>query len=132
MTARETRHLTLADGIALHHFVMRHLGHAPVRDEAALESAITRPRMAEYYEGADIITQCALLGVGTSQAQAFIDGNKRTPFAAMRLYRSQPTCDFGGSDGYARQLEAVAESSGKLVDATERFEAWLRERAAPL
>ncbi len=35
-----------------------------------------RPRMAAYYSEADIIYQAALLAVGISQAQAFLDGNK--------------------------------------------------------
>jgi len=89
--------------------------------------------MAEHYEVADLVRQCALLGIGISQAQAFVDGNKRTAFAAMRA--------FTGSHGsmiaadpmkLARELEAVAERSVSLSEATDRFESWLRERVVPL
>jgi len=135
VASQETRHLGLTDVLAIHNFVMRELGHspAPLRDEGGLESAVMRPRMAEHYEGADLVRQCALLGIGIAQAQAFIDGNKRTAYAAMRA--------FTGANGLliaaepmeiARQLEEVAERSGSLADATDRFEAWLRERVAPL
>jgi len=135
VASRETDHLSLTDVLALHNFVMRGLGlpPSPVRDEGALEAAIMRPRMAEHYEAADLVRQCALLGIGISQAQAFIDGSKRTAFAAMRA--------FTGANGLmiradpmdlARQLEGVAERSGTLAAATDRFEAWLRERVRPL
>lgn len=87
MAQEETRYLSLADVIAIHQFVMERLGSspAPLRDEGALESAIVRPQMAAYYEGADFVRQCALLAIGISQAQSFVDGNKRTAFAATRL-----------------------------------------------
>ena len=42
--------------------------------------------MAAYYEGADIVRQAALLGVGISQAQAFLDGNKRTAYLALNTF----------------------------------------------
>ena len=67
---------------------MRRLGDAPkpLRDEGTLESAVMRPQMAAYYEGADIVRQAALLGVGISQAQAFLDGNKRTAYLALNTF----------------------------------------------
>jgi death-on-curing protein len=132
---RETRHLSLADVIAIHTFVMRELGHAgaPLRDEAALESAVMRPRMAEYYEGADLVRQCALLAIGISQAQAFIDGNKRTAFATMRAFMGANGLLLAADPMHiAHELEAVTERSGSLAVATDRFETWLRKRTRPL
>jgi death-on-curing protein len=135
VASRETRHLSLADVLAIHNFVMRELGlsAAPLRDEGALESAVVRPRMAEHYEEADLVRQCALLCIGIAQAQAFVDGNKRTAFATMRALT--------GANGlmiaavpmdFARELEAVAERTGSLAEATDGFEAWLRERIVAL
>ena len=135
MSQRETRYLSLADVVALHNFIMRELGHSAsaLRDEGALESAVMRPRMAEHYEGADLVRQCALLGIGISQAQAFVDGNKRTAFAAMRAFTgTNGLLISGDSMTLALELEAVAERSGSLGEATDQFEAWLRERAVPL
>jgi death-on-curing protein len=134
VAAKETKHLSLADVLAIHDFVMQRLGHpaAPLRDEGALESAVMRPRMAEYYEGADLIRQCALLGVGISQAQAFVDGNKRTAFAALRAFTVANGVQIVAEPmEIARRLEAVAEGSSSLAEATDRFERWLRERIRP-
>ncbi len=114
---------------------MRELGHAPtaLRDEGALEAAVMRPRMAEHYEGADLVRQCTLLGIGISQAQAFIDGNKRTAFASMRAFTGANGLLITGAPlELARRLEAVAERAVSLAEETDRFEAWLRERVVPL
>lgn len=126
--------LTLADVVALHEETMKRMGWtpAPLRDEGALESAIMRPRQLAHYEVADEIRQAAVLAVGISQAQAFIDGNKRTAVAAMRvfLYRagfrivSQPA-------ETAQELERVAEAEDR-AKAGAAFEAWLREHVAPV
>jgi prophage maintenance system killer protein len=77
MAQPQLRYPTLAEVIAIHEKVMRGLGEAPrpLRNEGLLESALTRPQMAAYYEEADIIRQATLLGTGISQAQAFLDGN---------------------------------------------------------
>jgi death-on-curing protein len=136
MSAGEgVRYLALAEAIALHAAVMERTGYAPapLRDEGALESAVMRPRTAAYYEDADLIRQAAVLAVGIAQAQAFLDGNKRAAYAALdvflrlngQAYTSDPLA-------LAQQLEEVANRADSLDAATARFEAWLRERVAPL
>ena|SRR5690242_8658975 len=127
--------LTLADVVAIHAFAMEQFGFAPrpLRDEGALESAISRTRAAEYYEDADLIRQAALLAIGISQAQAFLDGNKRTAFLAMDTFLEMNDLEFTGERlELARQLEAVAERSGERAAAERDFEEWLRERVGPL
>ncbi len=54
--------------LALHEEVIRltGVGPAPLRDEGLLESALMRPRMAAYYEHADVIGQYAQLAVSVS------------------------------------------------------------------
>lgn len=128
-------HLTLADVIAIHAFAMEQHGIAPrpLRDEDALESAISRTRAAEYYEEADLIRQASLLAIGVSQAQAFLDGNKRTAFLAMDTFLELNGLEFTGERlELARQLEAVAERPGERATAEHDFEAWLRARVGPL
>ena len=68
---------TIAEIIAIHEKVLRRLGEAPrpLRDEGLLESALTPPQMASYYEGANPVRQATLPGTGISQAQAFLDEN---------------------------------------------------------
>jgi death-on-curing protein len=124
-------YLSLADVLALHEMVMARTGDtpAPLRDEGLLESAVMRPRMAAHYEQADLLRQCALLTIGISQAQAFLDGNKRTAFAACDVFLRLNGLAFEGDPlALARQLEGVAERSGQLEEATRQFEAWLREQ----
>ena len=89
--------------------------------------------MAAYYEDADLIRQAAPIAIGISQAQAFLDGNKRTAFAAMDTLLRLNGLAFSGRplDG-ALQLEAVAMRADSLDAATARFEAWLRDHVAPV
>lgn len=105
---------------------------ASLRDEGRLESALMRPQMAAHYEEADLVRQCALLAAGVAQAQAFLDGNKRTAFAAADLFLRLNACAFGGDPlELARQLEALATPESDPEEATVRFEAWLREHVGP-
>jgi len=120
--------LTLADVVALHEAAMRRMGWvpAPLRDEGALESAIMRPRHAAHYEGADIIRQAALLAIGISQAQAFLDGNKRTAAAALLVFLYREGWAFDGDPiALGRWIETVAAASDREA-AAATFETWLR------
>src|SRR5215208_3378673 len=129
-----TQYLSLADVIAIHDSAMRRLGDEPkpLRDEGGLESAVMRPQMAAYYEGADIVRQAALLGVGISQAQAFLDGNKRTAYLALNTFLRMNDQSYSGDRlELAKQFEQLAESSNEPDAAIEVFEAWLRQFVQP-
>jgi death on curing protein len=129
-----THYLSLAEVIAIHESAMRRLGAEPkaLRDEGILESAVMRPQMAAYYEGADVVRQAALLGVGISQAQAFLDGNKRTAYLALNTFLRMNGLTYAGDRlELARQFEQVAERSHDPNQAIDAFEAWLRERVQP-
>lgn len=124
------RYLTPDEVYAIRAQVMRRLGSPPeaLRDEGALESALFRPQQAAHYAGVDLIGQAALLAVGVSQSQAFVDGNKRTAFEACDVFLRVNGHAFAGDPlDMARQLERIAERAGGLDDATEAFEAWLRD-----
>jgi death on curing protein len=128
MTAR---YLSVADVLALHAAMMEGMGErpSPVRDEGLLESAALKPQMAAHYEEADLVRQAALLAVGISQNQPFIDGNKRTGYiAAVTFLRVNGRPFTGEPLDLARELEAVALRTGSLDEAITRFEAWLREQ----
>jgi death-on-curing protein len=130
----EIRYLTLADVLALHQAVMERFGaaSAPLRDEGALESAVMRARMAAYYEEADIVRQSALLAVGISQAQTFLDGNKRTAFAVCDVFLRVNGLAFSGDPlELALQFEALAKREDSLDKSTDRFEQWLRKYISP-
>ncbi|MCZ7544698.1 MAG: type II toxin-antitoxin system death-on-curing family toxin [Anaerolineae bacterium] len=103
----------------------------PLRDEGGW-SAITRPQWAVHYENADLVRQAACWQ-WVSQAQAFIDGNKRTAFAASDVFLRLNRLVFRGDPvTLARKLEAVATRAGDLGAATAEFEAWLRGHTQPV
>lgn len=100
---------------------------APLRDEEGLEFAVMRAQTAAYYEDADLIRQAAILAVGISQAQAFVDGNKRTALIAMDTFIEENGASFIGDDlMVAEYLVRIAEEINDRDEATDRFEAWLR------
>jgi len=130
----ELRYLSLADVLALHQAIMEKFGVAPshLRDEGALESAVMRPLMAAHYSDADLLRQAALLAVGVSQAQAFVDGNKRLAFGACDVFLRLNGLLFVGEPlALAKELEAVSLRTGSLQEATDRLETWLRANVAP-
>jgi death on curing protein len=133
-SSKPVDYLSVTDVIAIHDDIVRRLGgdFAPLRDEGLLESAIMRPRMAAHYEDADLVRQAALLAVGISQAQAFVDGNKRTGYGATEVFLDLNGYEFVGVPiEMAKQLEEVAVRTDSLEAATDRFEEWLRQRVAP-
>lgn len=58
-----------------------------VRDEAALESALARPRNVYAYErSSDLARLAAAYGFGIVRGHPFSDGNKRAGFLAIGLF----------------------------------------------
>lgn len=127
---------SVADVMAFHIEMMESMGSnpSPLRGggEALLESAIMKPQMAAYYEAADLIRQAALLAIGISQNQPYLDGNKRTAYIATLIFLRANGMPAPGEAllDMAEQLEAVATRTGTLEEATGRFEAWLRTAVA--
>ncbi len=125
----ETRYLSVLDVEALHVFIMEKTGDppSPLRDRGLLEAAVMRPQMAAHYEKADLVRQAALLAVGISQAQVYLQGNKRTAFIAADVFLRANGCRLRGEPlEVARRLAAVADRRGSLGEATADFTEWLR------
>ena len=79
-----TDYLTLAEVLAMHADQIDRYGGSPgVRDPGLLEAALYRPQTGYY---ADLIEEAAALWESLSQNHAFIDGNKRTAFAAAYTF----------------------------------------------
>ena len=79
-----TDYLTLAEVLAMHaDQIERYGGSAGIRDPGQLEAALFRPQTGYY---ADLIEQAAALWESLSQNHPFIDGNKRTAFAATYTF----------------------------------------------
>lgn len=80
-----THYLSVAHVVGLYFEAMRLAGEQPaalVRPEA-FESAVHRPRAADYYGGATRIEQAVELAEGIALAHPWVDGNKRCAFMSM-------------------------------------------------
>jgi death-on-curing protein len=119
----------------MHQEIMAQYGQtALLRDNGGglLESAMMRPQMAAHYEEADLAKQAALLILGIAQAYPFVDGNKRSAFAAGIVFlqlngylvKTRPR-EFG---------ERIVDylSSGDRSGSADAFADWIRENLQPL
>jgi death-on-curing protein len=81
-----TDYLTLLEVLAIHADQIERYGGLPgVRDFGLLESALYRPQTGYY---ADIIEEACALWESLAQTHPFVDGNKRTAFAATYTFLS--------------------------------------------
>jgi prophage maintenance system killer protein len=66
LATEETVYLSYAEAVLIHILLMRFLGEVQygVFDRSLVESALTRPKQAAAYEGADLIRQTATLCYG--------------------------------------------------------------------
>src|SRR5580700_10945974 len=79
-----TDYLTVAEVLAMHaDQIERYGGSHGVRDPGLLEAALFRPQTGYY---ADHIEEAAALWESLAQNHPFIDGNKRTAFAATYTF----------------------------------------------
>ncbi len=79
-----TDYLTMAEVLAMHEDQIERYGGAHgVRDHGLLEAALYRPQTGYY---ADLIEEAGALWESLSQNHPFIDGNKRTAFAATYTF----------------------------------------------
>jgi death-on-curing protein len=78
-------YLTVAEVLAMHDDqIKRYGGHPGIRDPGLLEAALYRPQTGYY---ADLIEEATALWESLSQNHPFVDGNKRTAFAAAYTSR---------------------------------------------
>lgn len=127
--------LTLADVVAVQRHLVRRLGASsrPLRAEGVLDSALQRARMAEHYDEADVVRQAALLASGVSQAQAFLDGNKRTALLVAQVFLILNGLRLTADPlDLAKRLEAIANLGRDRAAAEAELEAWLRAGTAPI
>ena len=79
-----TDYLTLPEVLAIHADQIERYGGSPgVRDPGLLEAALYRPQTGYY---ADLVEEAAALWESLAQNHPFIDGNKRTAFAATYTF----------------------------------------------
>jgi death-on-curing protein len=76
--------LTFADVMAMHDDqIARYGGSSGIRDPGLLEAALYRPQTGYY---SDLIEEAAALWESMAPNHPFVDGNKRTAFAALYTF----------------------------------------------
>ncbi len=126
---RIVRYLTPDEVWAINDVVLRREGNSSIlRDRGALESAVERPKMAAYYEQADLVSQTALLIASIALAHPFLDGNKRTAAIAGATF-----LDLNGylmnvmskDTAFGKEIEELVAHHDDLDTATARLTQWL-------
>jgi death-on-curing protein len=118
-----TDYLTVTEVLAMHvDQIERYGGSHGIRDPGLLEAALYRPQTGYY---TDLIEEAAALWESLDQNHAFIDGNKRTAFAAtytfLAINGARLTADAQETYDFVSALyEAHQFSFDKLVP-------WLRD-----
>jgi len=117
-----TDYLTQIEVLAMHSDqIERYGGSQGVRDYGLLESALYRPQTGYY---GDLIEEAAALWESLAQNHPFIDGNKRTAFAATYTFLA-----INGIRLTADSSETYLFIAGLYEAGTFRFEnlvQWLR------
>jgi death-on-curing protein len=102
-----------------------HGGADGVRDLAAVESALARPRNLAAYEIPDAAALAAAYAWGLVRSHGFTDGNKRTGWVTARLFLADNGCklSFAATDTI-RLMQGVAAGTVPEAELAE----WFRSR----
>lgn len=103
----------------------QHGGREGLRDKGALESALAYPQNLYAYEDAKLERLAAGYLFAICKAHAFVDGNKRTAWAAMRTFLI-----INGAELKFDELEAIrfVEQVAASVLDFEDVSAWIGTR----
>ncbi len=116
-------YLTLGDVLAIHaDQIATYGGAGGIRDPGQLDAALFRPQTGYY---GDIIAEAAALWESLSQNHPFVDGNKRTAFAAMFTFLSINGVDVTADANHAWAFVFRLYQEGDFDFAA--LDAWLRD-----
>ena len=121
-------YLTVVELLAIHEELIAEFGGSGgTRDMGALEAAVFRPQTG-YYD--DAIAEAAALMESIILSHPFIDGNKRTGFAAADLHLRLNGWLFNGDPDETAETIITYISEGRLDRA--ELDILLRQNAVPL
>jgi death-on-curing protein len=100
-----------------------HGGALGIRDEGLLESALARPLNRAGHGDPDIAELAALYAIGIARNHPFVDGNKRTAFAAMFMFLALNGVGFEPPEVDAT-VTMLRLAAGDMSD--EEFTGWVR------
>jgi death-on-curing protein len=99
-------------------------GPAGVRDQGALESALSRPINRYHYGDFDLAVLAASLAFGLARNHAFVDGNKRIVFVATLAFLRLNGVRFAPDPKLATAMY-VALAAGEVSE--ESLARWIRD-----
>ena len=99
-------------------------GPAGVRDQGALESALSRPINRYHYGDFDLAVLAASLAFGLARNHAFVDGNKRIAFVATLAFLRLNGVRFSPDQKLATAMY-VALAAGEVSE--ESLARWIRD-----
>ena len=102
--------------------IERYGGGEGIRDPGLLEAALFRPQTGYY---PTLIDEAAALWESLSQNQSFVDGNKRTAFAATYVFLAINGLEITATDDHAQDF--VLELYGTSRVTFENLRAWLSD-----
>lgn len=115
--------------LVLHEILIAEHGGPPgLRDAALLDSALARPaHLFAYKPKSDLSTLASSYASGIIQNHPFIDGNKRTGFAAAATFLDRNGLDLTASQAEASQM-TIDLAAGDVSE--DDYAAWLRDNTA--
>jgi death-on-curing protein len=87
-----------------------------IRDHGPLESALARPRNNHAYGETDLAALAAAYGFGIAPTYPFVDGNKRSAFAAIIVFLGLNGVDFDAPPAEATAV-ILTPVAGELDEA---------------
>lgn len=124
--------LSVADVLEIHRQVVAATGSADgCRDLGLLDSAVHRPQASFGGVAAypDVAAQAAALLHSLAQNHPFVDGNKRTAYAAMRVFLRLNGCDILASEDDKYDF-VIAVASSRM--GTDDAVLWIRNHLITL
>jgi death on curing protein len=103
-----------------------HGGATGIRDEGLLESALARPLNRAGYGDPDTAELAALYAIAVARNHPFVDGNKRTAFAALFMFLGLNGMQFEPPEVDAT-IAMLRLAAGDIPD--DEFTNWVRGHA---
>ena len=100
-----------------------HGGAIGIRDDGLLDSALARPLNRAGYGEPDVAELGALYAIAIARNHPFVDGNKRTAFAALFVFLALNGMEFEPPEVEAT-VTMLRLAAGDLPD--EEFTVWVR------
>lgn len=92
-----------------------------------LMSALDRPLWHAHYRDPDLIDQAAVLAEGLVASHAWVDGNKRTTWVAVRVFLDVNGFVWEHPPAVADAVEQMTGLTTRRINA-EQFASWVRAR----